>query len=514
MGYLTWTSRSFSVVALISFVVLYVSVPQGVDNWVLVVNLVAFYLIAFRALALRDSIVDSIPTPLTINVLYLFISYLIFYYPYQQYLLGASDLSGGDLYHGRIFLDGSNAAITLSTVGTLAFTIGYDIVRDVRKPTNVNQPPTIHVDGTKEKLSPSPYFVGLSIAAFALLVLMVGAYLSLGWRSAGEGRYTNSTAAATLGVEGVYLATSTICMLVCALWVYGKANFFVIPPVLQAGLALTIFWTVRLLVFGDRNTVQLVILALAGGYYTFVRRPSGYWLIAAAVAGLTVYNFLEVARETPDWYLPSRFVAVLQNPEAFRSLGGQSSLDLTTISLRATVEAVPSTFDYGYGVAKLIHIVSIVPFAGQTLVPYLRPEYLSSSAMIHDIMVGGHGDFSPGTNVISDAYIDFGLFGVILTPFLIGIFAKLIRNYVATDPRDLQRFVIYLVAMPLFAQLPRYSIESLLRPLAWTFVFTLVVGVTATGPRRRRDVGNVVKDYAREVGPNPVRGFRPYGEAS
>jgi hypothetical protein len=58
--------------------------------------------------------------------------------------------------------------------------------------------------------------------------------------------------------------------------------------------------------------------------------------------------------------------------------------------------------------------------------------------------------------------------------FAIGLSAKAIRNYVARDPYDAHRVVMYLLTMALFAELPRYTTDVSVRVLAWALIFSML----------------------------------------
>jgi hypothetical protein len=192
-----------------------------------------------------------------------------------------------------------------------------------------------------------------------------------------------------------------------------------------------------------------------------------------------VYRSIEVLRFTPNWYRSGNIWALIQNSPYSQQTSGESSLNITTIGVRATVEKFPYVYDFTHGVLKLIQLSTIVPFSGKIYLPYLNPDYTSSAVILGDIMLPTAAKYEPGTNVISDSYIDFGVLGVVVILFGIGFFAKAIRNYVARDPNDAHRVVMYLLTMALLAELPRYAIEVPARTLAWALIFSAIVGAVA-----------------------------------
>ena len=471
-----WLGRSLELTALVVFVVGFFIVPDGAETWVLTVNLVAFYLLFLRAIAVPDRVLPQLPTYLSIEVLFLAFSYLIFYYPYQQFLLGAADLSRS-VYVDDPFVDGSNKAITLATVGMLAFTIGYRALRDAGADGG-----EVSSEHKEHKNTTIQDFHALATASSALLLALVTLYLLAGWRSANEGRYTGTTKEAA-GLEGTFMLILMLCMIVAALWVYAAAAELRRPPMLVVGLVVALTWSLRMLAFGNRTSFMLIVLVLIGGYFTFVRRAPLILLVAAFAAWMFVYRIIDAVRSVPNWYRSGNLWELLYQSQNYQQSSSESGLNITTIGMRATVEMVPATHDFTYGALKFIQFAAIVPFSGSLYGSFVHPVYTTSSEMLRDIMVSPWSSWDPGTNVISDPYIDFGVPGVVLILFAIGLTAKAIRNYVARDPYDAHRVVMYLLTMSLFALLPRFATDISVRLLAWALIFSLL---TRAVSRRRR----------------------------
>jgi hypothetical protein len=436
---LRWLGRSLEALALATFVVLFFIVPDGAAPWVLAVNLVAFYLLFLRAFAVPDRILPGLPGYFSIEVLFLAFSYLIFYYQYQLFLLGAADLSES-VYVSNSFIDGSNKAITLATVGMLAFTIGYRVLSQATRDVGADGDQS-RSGRNEHKTSPPQYFHAMATASSTLLLVLVALYLLAGWRSANEGRYTRTTTEG-LGLQGTFMLILMLCMVIAALWIYAMAAELRRPPMLAVGLAVAIVWSVRLLVLGNRSSFLLVALVLVGGYFTFVRRAPLMVLALAFGVWFFVYRIIESVRSIPNWYGSGNFWELLSNSPDYKASSTESSFNITTVALRATVQVVPDTYDFMYGVFKLVQFAAIVPFSGKLYLPYVHPTYTNSPEMLRDVMIGPWATWDPGTNIISHPYIDFGVPGVVVMLFAIGLLAKAIRNYVARDPYDAHRMVM------------------------------------------------------------------------
>lgn len=462
-----WFARSLELFTLASFVALFFIVPAGATPWVLAANLVTFYALIFRAIVVPDRILPWLPSYFCIEVLFFGFSYLIFYHQYQLYLLGATDLSKS-VYFPDAFADGSNKAITLATVGMLAFTLGY---RVLGKAEYVR---ATEGDQSRRERSALRYFHVMSIASSVLLLALAGLYLLAGWRSANEGRYTGTTTEG-VGSEGTFMLIWMFCMIVAALWIYATATGIRRPPMLAVGLVIAIAWSLRMLVFGQRTSFMLIALVLVGGYFTFVRRAPLILLVAAFGVWMFIYRLIEVVRFIPNWYANANFWELLPTSPTYQLESSESGLNITTVGLRATVEMVPDNYDFMYGVLKLNQLAGIIPFSGKLYLPQLDPAYTISADLLSDIMIGPWATWGPGSNIISDSYIDFGVPGVVLVLFAIGLSAKAIRNYVARDPYNAHRVVMYLLTMALFALLPRYAPDTALRIMAWALIFSMLM---------------------------------------
>lgn len=479
---LSWQARGLEVLALAAFGALFFTVPDGASLWVIIANLVTFYVVFLRALLAPERILPWLPSYFSVELLFFAYSYLIFYYPYQLYVLGAADLRVSR-YVANSFIDGTNKAITLTTVGMLAFTIGYRVLRRSSRDVEPVTIPNARDRGQREDAR-ATYFRVMSTASSALLLALVALFLVAGWRTAGEGRYTGTTTTG-LGVEGISIAIMMLCMIVAALWVYVTAVKLPKPTILVVGFVVAVGWTLRWLVLGDRNSFLLVALVLVGGYWTFVRRASLPVVAVAFTLWLFVYSIVEVVRAVPNWYRLGNVWDLIEAARAVQNSSDESSFNVTTIALRATVEVVPNAHDFAYGTFKLIQFSSAIPFSGRLYLPFLNAEYLSSADLLSDIMLGSRATWGTGTNVISDSYADFGMPGVVVILFGIGLFASVIRNYVARDPSDAHRAMLYLLTMSMFAELPRYAIEVPIRILGWAFVFSVLVRAYANRMHRR-----------------------------
>ena len=400
---------------------LFFIVPDGATPWVLGANLVTFYSLFVRAIAVPDRILPWLPSYLSIEVLFLAFSYLIFYYQYQLFLLGATDLSVS-VYFSNSFVDGSNKAITLATVGMLAFTMGYRVLGQATRDVGADGDQSTSERNKHKNTSPQ-YFHAMATASSALLLALVALYLLAGWRSANEGRYTGTTTEG-LGVEGTFMLILMFCMIVAALWVYATAAELRKPPMLAVGLVVAIAWSVRMLVLRGPHFVHAHRVGARGRLLHF-RTPRPACGVGRRIRHLDVR--LQDYRSDPvysELVRSENFWELMPHRRPISSHPAESSFNITTVGLRATVEMVPDTYDFMYGFFKLFQFSAIIPFSAKLYLPYMNPEYTTSQEMLRDIMISPGSTWDPGTNVISDPYIDFGVPGVVVILFAIGLFGE------------------------------------------------------------------------------------------
>lgn len=442
----------------------YTVVPLGANSTILWACLVGQYALVLSTVLRPVTVWRGIPTFVSTEFLFQFFCYLIFFYPYQLHVLGIYDVSQS-VFFQNTFADWSNQAIILSLVGTLSFRAGVralvipdaDVIETDREPRRLDEVTSR----------------ALALPVFALQVLLITVYLAFGWQAAGEGRYSGQVEASPL-VEGVYLAIVVLSMIAVALWVLpssdtaGRRSIF-----LSFGALLAVLWATRLLFGGDRNAFLLIAIVGLGGLVTFRIRTGRWVLLVLGVIAIPLYSAIEALRS-------GRIGSVLDffssSGAAAASYGGDTSFNISTISVRAALARVPEAIDYGYGLYKLIGAAGVIPFIRGMVIPPGIP-HLQSSDVLNDILLGPRARWGVGSNVIADAYVDLGVLAVPILLFGVGIFVAVVQRAVTRMPRSPWRSVIYLMTLALIAEIPRYSLDFPVRPLVWTLLLFLAISV-------------------------------------
>jgi oligosaccharide repeat unit polymerase len=451
---------------ILGLLAVYPVIPAGASSTVLWVCLGAQYTIVLTSVVRPISIYRSIPTFVTTEFLFQFFAYLIFFYPYQLHVLGIYDVSQSVFFHNT-FAEESNQAIVLSLIGTLAFRAG---VRALAIPLA----PAVGADRRSSRLD-EVSGQALALPVLVLQVLFIAVYEAFGWRAAGEGRYSGQVAAGPL-VEGVYLAIIVLSMIAVALRVIPSPketgrSIFLSLAALTAGV-----WAIRVLLSGDRNAFLLIAIVAIGGAVTFRIRTGRWVLIVLGFIAIPLYSAIEALR---SGRIGSVFAFFSSEGSAAASYGGDTSFNISTISIRAALARVPEAIDYGYGLYKLIGAAGVIPFIRGLVVPPGIP-HLQSSDVLNDILLGPRARWGVGSNVIADAYLDFGVLAVPVLLFVLGVFVAYVQRAVTRLPDSPWRSVMYLMTLALIAEIPRYSLDFPVRPLVWTLMLFWAISFLST----------------------------------
>jgi len=463
------------ILLIVALLVAYATVPLGVNAAILWACLLLQYGLLVAAVRRPVTIYRGLPTYLTAEFLFLFFSYLVFFYPYQLHVLGIYDVSQSAFFQDT-FIDQSNHAILLSSIGTVSFRAGiWALGAPTSRPDEPNRR-TSRLDLVTAQ--------ALAVPVFALQVLLIVTYSTFGWTAAGEGRYSGQITGGPL-VEGVYLAIIVLSMVSVALWVLPTSKDTRRSTLLSFSALLSSVWAVRLLVNGDRNSFMLIAIVAIGGFVTFRFRAGRWFLVILCTIAIALYNAIEAFRSGKigsllDFVLGGWGVTAT-------SYGGDNSFNISTVGVRAALASVPEHIDYGYGLYKLIGVGGVIPFIRGLVIPPETP-YIQSSDVLSDILLGTWARWGVGSNIIVDVYVDFGVLAVPVLLFTLGLFVAFVQRAVVQSPDSPWRAVFYLMTLALIAEIPRYSLDFTLRPLVWTLLLFWVVSLMSisSSPDARR----------------------------
>lgn len=446
----------------------------GADMITIWICLSIFYFYMVTALASPTTFVADIPSFVTFRVCFLSFCFLLYFMPYQQYALGL-DLLGSSFYVSETYRENSNLAIISSTVAVVAFCIGNRL--------GTGRIVTIVTRNRGWEFSRS-----MSYIATPFLGLLLAIYIGMGWRSAGEGAYTNTNTGGVLA-DGLVVIILMLCMLISARSAVLFAARHRLGFMTFLGLVMSTSWALRLLYFGDRNSFLLIVIAAAVPVSNYLLRFSRMKLLLGFMGLLVIYNFIEIFR-TPALLDSSSFYQLFMLA-FFEDSDRESSFNISAITLRATFDLVPEEHDYALGFYKLVGLLGVIPlFRGVIFGGGL--QYDTTAAALTDFVLPPNAGWSVGTGIVSDFYLDLGIYGVAFGIMFMGWLGGLAERYVRRSPFSEKPILIYSLSLSLFAELPRYSADFPIRIIAWALVIiglAKLIDATIHPSARPLDVG-------------------------
>jgi hypothetical protein len=470
MKFVDWTPV-YKALLLLALLLVYLNADDGADAAIIWACLVIFYIIFMAEFSRPLQIFPGHPTMFSPQLLFLTFYYIVFYWPYQRFVLGDWDLAFSN-YTQNTFVDQSNRAVLLTTIGLVAFSLGSTFRHPKREQRAV-------------VLSTEPADPPYSLYVLLGQVALMGIYLGLRWRTAGEGRYTDSSSGGVLA-EGVSTMIITLCLISAGLFWAGVNRRERISAMRVVSLGIAIAWALRLMLLGDRNSFLLILVAVVGGMFTF-RVRAGRWVFPLALVGaLLLYAAIETARFLDHVTLEAMWQAIVDPPNTAKREEG--SFNITTITLRASIAAVPDLFDFGLGRYALLGLAGVLPFIRGIIVGD-HEGFLTTSNLLTNVVLKPDSTWGVGTNIISDTYMDFGVPGVVITMFLLGLFVRSICQWASRSPGATPTVVFYVLTLALFAELPRYGVGFPVRILAWAAVLLWGVRLLHTRDRGSDRIG-------------------------
>jgi len=454
------------VIVICGLMVGYFLVPEGASNTVMWFCLIVFYCYLAQSLVNPVTIISGLPSYIKIDFLFLLFFYFLFYFPYQQHLLGFSDI-GTKKYLDALFLEKTNISIIASTIGAAGFVLGY------------NWKPRIswgQVGGAvneQRMFRYWPWFVyGFFSLAFAWFYFQ-------GWAQMSSGFYAGSNLGNATD-NGIYLLTTLFAMLSATTWIlFLRLDRRFSLPVLF-GLGICLFWSVLLLIIGDRNSFFLIAVVVAGGISIYIKRISFFGFIFWIFLALFIYGVIEKSRATYDRSVEGIFDNVVSMFDDDSTSSRFDSFSSTTTISRAAFYLVPNQHDYFGGKFLISGIAGIIPYSRGLFLDQ-NDQYRTSTDVLSSMYAKRYSKWKTGSNIISAIYLDFGIIGVLSIMYGLGFFGKFITNRAIANNQSFKWSTVYLVTLALYSEMARFAPDYFIRNLAWVFIMFLFYKLIMVG---------------------------------
>lgn len=449
-----------SILMLIILSFLFFHVDEGINDNIIIFSLCIFYVYFIKCIIKPVQIVNNINTFLSIDFFFLLFTYLVFYHPYQMYLLGLYDLNYTE-FPFDLYLNEVNQSLILTDMGLISFMLGFNTKK--------------HNYTNRKKIEVNIHLLN-NLTSFFIIMLLISVFVFIwtgGWTMF-IGNYTGSdsgsiTGNAIFNVINIFFTLSIINII----YTYWQFKKFPIKHILLTGVI--VFWCILLLILGDRNTFFLIAIAAGGGIFTFIKSISRLKLLGFIFLGLLLYNIIEVTRnlENKNWESINQ---VIENDykKNEKSTYGASTFNITLVTLRSSIYIISNKKDFYYGKLKLVSLTSIIPYSSRLFIDKNDSEY-NSADILTDEMIGNHAGWNTGSNIFSDFYLDFGILGVIVGLFILGYYGGYIKNSLIRDPNNILYFYLYIIILSYYSEITRYGFDFPLRSIFWTIIIFNII---------------------------------------
>lgn len=238
---------------------------------------------------------------------------------------------------------------------------------------------------------------------------------------------------------------------------------------LLAGSFVFLFLTI-----GDRGGPLELIITFLVLFGTLVKPIKAKDFILIIIFGSILLTLVGIGRSSDSG--DNILIAGAQSAELSSGYDLTINLANSAKTLYIALNDVPHYHDYFYGKLWLGSLLGSVPFAQNIYLKLSGSKVyeLSSAGYITYLRFGLNPPTGEGTSLIADIFLNFGLFGVILFMFLLGLFFKKVQNEF-----KLNKNIYWIITAAMLASVAFYMGRSSLmtgyRTLVWGLLMALFV---------------------------------------
>lgn len=450
-------TRIIDILLLFVFLLLFFVIEKGASSNIIWCSLAVYYYYIIQVLTKPKYIYSNIKTYFKVETFFLVFFYLLYYFPYQSHVLGWSNAF--DIGINSIsYYEYTNISIVTSTIGLIAFMIG---IKSFKLPPKGKKVQEIKFFS---RYYANTILLLLSIATIIIFILY--------WRSGGlvDQLFQSYTSLQRENVtaNGLYSLMTLVVTAIIAFTLLYRLQFKRFNIYAWFAFLLAILWSMILLVIGNRNGFFNIALIGVGGYYILFKEIGLLKLFALAFIAYILFLIVGMTRglQTKNVENVSGTVSEFKLSETSVAQGAFLTTNITT---RATFKIVEERESFFNGKFTAIGLAGIIPFSRQLFVDKGDP-FISSSKVLGREMLGPNAGWGVGSNIISDIYLDFGIFGVILVMLFVGWFGQKLTFLVIKNKSNYLYWILFFIILANYAEIPRYNWTFFVRHLTWVFI--------------------------------------------
>lgn len=245
-----------------------------------------------------------------------------------------------------------------------------------------------------------------------------------------------------------------------------------------------LFYLALILICGDRGPVISGACAFVFGYLLVSRKKISFAKLAVVLAAAAiVVSVLGISRrgtyEGED--IAARNAGYVDDLFSIQSvIPFTKELAGSNKTVLWAVESTPDMFPFRKGLFAANNILSIIPFSGRITAALglsRAAELGHSPAFLDWYTQGNNVTYGVGTSTVADIYLDFGIIGVAVVLFLLGLLFRKVEISVLCRPAHKVPPFVLCTGIVLFSNaiyLPRAILLSMLRNIVWLYLLLLI----------------------------------------
>lgn len=131
-------------------------------------------------------------------------------------------------------------------------------------------------------------------------------------------------------------------------------------------------------------------------------------------------------------------------------------------------------FGYVYFINNIYNLISFLPFNSKIIDILNIPAFLQQGNFPTYLEFGDNAGFGLGTNMVGEAYLSFGVFGVFVAFFGLGWFVKYIKN---RSYNNIYYYVLFFSLLSMAVMLPRTASLPNSRYFIWPLILIFLITV-------------------------------------
>lgn len=222
---------------------------------------------------------------------------------------------------------------------------------------------------------------------------------------------------------------------------------------------------------GNRGMFLRFILLISLLVTTYFYKLPTLVILVSFIVGMLFLNYVGQVRGGGEY-------TSLSNQEMNPLLSMGKDLTINNRSLYSLMEYHDKN-GINFGKTYLMNLLSAIPKANYVFLKITgwSSDDISSGGLITKQFYDANPQLDRiglGTNLIGDIYIAFGVFGVILLMYYMGIFVS--YSYARAQSGNMKYLLIYAIMFAESIIIARSSYLGIIRPMAWTLAFAYMSG--------------------------------------